>query len=132
MNLIMFLNGLTFIVTHNIVRCNSDTHLYVIPTPDGFTKVTASIDQSFVLSCVSTGSNEDKPKALKWVSPTNEVISSDLQKRIYTVMQADTLKLYFEKLAPSDSGTYTCLGVEAGAQKEVKANFVLQSKSFNL
>jgi len=66
-------------------------------------------------------------KALKWVSPTNEVFRSDSQKRIYTALQGDTLKLCFEKLNPSDLGTYTCEGVVAGAQKEVKANLVLQS-----
>jgi len=126
-------NVLTFIFINiyslSHVRGDGETHLYVIPTPDGFNKVTASIDSSFVLSCVSTGSNEDKPKALKWISPTNEVINSDSQKRIYTVLQGDTLRLFFEKLVPSDSGTYTCAGVEAGAQKEVKADLVLQSKA---
>ena len=86
MNLNLVLNVLTFILIHNNLRCNGDTHLYVIPTPDGFNKVIASIDESFVLSCVSTGSNEDKPTALKWVSRRNEVISSDSQKRIYTVL----------------------------------------------
>ena len=44
------------------------------------------------------------------------------------MLQGDTLRLFFDKLAPSDSGTYTCSGVEAGAQREVKADLVLQKR----
>jgi len=100
----------------------------VIPTPDSNNKITASIDDSFVLSCVSTGSSEDRPNALKWVTPTGKVIQSDSQSRVYTVLQGDTLRLYFDKLAPSDSGTYTCEGIEAGGVKVVKADLVLQKR----
>ena len=111
------------------ISCDDRTHLYVIPTPDSNNKVIASIDDSFVLSCVSTGSNEDRPKALKWVTPTGKAIPTDSQQsRVYTVLQGDTLRLYFDKLAPSDSGTYTCEGVEAGGQKMVKADLVLQKR----
>ena len=120
--------ALTLLIVVCSVYGEQFTHLYVIPTPDANNKVTANIDDSFVLSCVSTGSNEDRPKALKWTTPTGKMVSTDSQNRVYTVLQGDTLRLYFDKLAPSDSGTYLCEGVEAGGQRVVKADLVLQSK----
>ena len=100
----------------------------MIPTPGINNKVIASIDESFVLSCVSTGSNEDRPKALQWRSPTQQLITSDSSRHMYTQLTGDTLRLYFDKLSPSDSGTYSCVGIVSGTPQEVKADLVLQSK----
>jgi hypothetical protein len=102
--------------------------LIVIPNADNQNKVTASIDDSFVLSCIASGSNEEKPKALQWRSPTNQPIPLDTNRRVYTILNGDTLRLYFDKLVPSDSGTYTCSGIEAGVPREVRVDLVLQSK----
>jgi hypothetical protein len=90
--------------------------------------VTASIDDSFVLSCIATGSNEERPKALQWRTPNNQLIQADSNQRVYTVLNGDTLRLYFDKLAPSDSGAYTCVGIEAGVSREISVSLILQSK----
>jgi hypothetical protein len=121
---------ITTVVILNEISEITCGNLFVIPTPGESNKVTASIDESFVLSCISSGSNEDKPKALQWRTPTNQPITSDANRRIYTLLYGDTLRLYFDKLLPSDSGTYSCIGIEAGVPYEVKADLVLLSKIF--
>jgi len=102
--------------------------LSVIPRPDTSNQVTASIDDSFVLSCIATGSNEERPKALQWRTPNNQLIQADSNQRVYTVLNGDTLRLYFDKLAPSDSGAYTCVGIEAGVSREISVSLILQKK----
>lgn len=99
----------------------------IIPKLDSNKEVTASIDDSFVLSCLAFGSNEERPKALQWRTANNQPITADLNQRVYTVLTGDTLRLYFEKLAPSDSGQYSCIGIEAGTQREATVTLVLQS-----
>jgi hypothetical protein len=81
-----------------------------------------------VLSCVSTGLAEERPKSLEWRTPNNEPVTLDSNRRIYTILNGDTLRLYFNKLIPTDSGTYTCIGVEASAPREVRVELVLQRK----
>ena len=111
-----------------LVEAACGGQLFVIPTPGESNKVVASIDDSFVLSCISSGSNEDKPKALQWRAPGNQAITAESSRRIYTVLYGDTLRLYFDKLLPSDAGGYICVGIEAGVPFEVKVDLVLQSK----
>lgn len=103
-------------------------NLFVNPQPGLNNVIKASIESSFVLSCVSTGSEEDRPKALQWRSPNNRVITADTNQRVYTILTGDTLRLFFDNLLPSDAGTYTCMGVEAGVPREVRVDLILQSK----
>jgi len=77
---------------------------------------------------VSFGSNEERPKALQWRTPNNQPLQADSNQRVYTVLSGDTLRLYFDKLTPSDSGVYTCTGIEAGVQREIAVTLILQKK----
>lgn len=121
----MFMLGILLLI---LVEAACGGQLFVIPTPGESNKVVASIDDSFVLSCISSGSNEDKPKALQWRAPGNQAITAESSRRIYTVLYGDTLRLYFDKLLPSDAGGYICVGIEAGVPFEVKVDLVLQKK----
>jgi len=120
--------SILFLFYSKLIPVSCSGGLSVIPRPDTSNQVTASIDDSFVLSCVATGSNEERPKALQWRTPNNQPVQADSNQRVYTVLNGDTLRLYFDKLAPSDSGVYTCAGIEAGTQREIGVSLVLQKK----
>ena len=111
-----------------LVLCGN---LFVNPQPGLNNVIKASIESSFVISCVSTGSEEDRPKALQWRSPSNRIITADSNQRVYTILTGDTLRLFFDNLLPSDAGTYTCIGVEAGVPREVRVDLILQSMFFD-
>lgn len=118
-----------FLILQSITwQVSASGGLKIIPKLDSNKEVTASIDDSFVLSCLAFGSNEERPKALQWRTANNQPITADLNQRVYTVLTGDTLRLYFEKLAPSDSGQYSCIGIEAGTQREATVTLVLQKK----
>ncbi len=102
--------------------------LLVVPTPDQSGQVTASIDLGFVLTCQATGNVNEKPKALQWVGPDNQVITPDPSQSIYTVLEGDVLKLFFDSLKPRDTGSYRCTGIEASVPKEKVITLILQSK----
>ncbi len=105
--------------------------LLIVPTPDQSGHVTASIDLGFVLTCQATGNVNEKPKALQWVGPDNQVIKPDPSQSIYTVLEGDVLRLYFDSLKPRDTGAYRCTGIEASIPKESIITLILQSNKLN-
>jgi hypothetical protein len=95
----------------NLIKCG---YLFVLPRPEYQTnKVVASIDDSFFISCRMIASSNDKenPNLLQWRSPSNQIITSDSNERIYTQPFQDKLRLYFDKLLTGDAGNYTCVDV---------------------
>ena len=92
-------------------------------------KLTASIDEAFMMSCVSSGGEEERPKALQWLSPDAQLVPADPARRVYTQLYGESLRLYFEQLTESDAGVYTCAGNQAGQMVTVRAELSLRSNT---
>lgn len=119
---------LLWLACQALIQATLAGDLLIIPTPDASNQVTATIDELFFMTCQSTGNANEKPKALQWIGPDGNVIKSDANMPMYTMLEGDVLQLFFSKLKPRDTGLYKCTGIEASFTKEKSITLVLQKK----
>lgn len=92
-------------------------------------KLTAIIDEQYVMTCTSSGNDEDKPKALQWRTSRGTLFTDDKFQRIYTQLMGDSLLLFFSRVTKEDSTVYLCSYMQDGQQKELGVELVLRSKT---
>ena len=98
--LIQFVCPLHF--SFNLVDCKQ---LVIKPKPDSFGEISGIAGESFVISC---GTKSLVSKDLQWRTPNNQIITSDSNQHVFTLLANDTLRLFFNKLKIQDTGLYTC------------------------
>ena len=91
----------------------------IVPLGDDLGKIYATLNDSFVMSCMSNTINS---KDLTWRDPSKKFIDSDPSNRVHTLLAEDSLRLFFDKFLESDLGTYTCFGKGAMTNYKVKVS----------
>ena len=103
----------------------SNNDLRIVPTEDTLGKIYASLNDSFVMSCMSYSIN---PKSMKWFGPSKNEIDSDPSNRVHTLQTEDSLRLFFDKFQEIDLGTYTCSGKNLYQNHKVKVSVFSKGK----
>jgi len=91
-------------------------------------KMTATIGEQFVMTCTSSGNDDDKPKALQWRSARGSLFADDKFGRVYTQLIGDSLRLWFSPVSAEDSTVYFCSFMQDGQQREMSVELVLRKK----